>query len=99
MKLSSNEVIKTMAEVLNEVAAERMQQIEKYGHQEELEDKDLLAILVEEVGEAAQALQKGSAAAKATDADDLYEEVIQIAAVATKWAETLKGYFPKGAGL
>lgn len=49
-----------------------------------------LAILVEVVGEVAQAIQQGSVASKDTDADDLYTELIHVAAVASAIAEQVR---------
>jgi NTP pyrophosphatase (non-canonical NTP hydrolase) len=91
-KLYTDQIVKTMNVVMDDVVAERWRQVETYGHQTEKTNSDWLAILVEEVGEAAQALQKGSASAKETDAGNLYEEVVQAAAVCLKWAETIRGY-------
>lgn len=89
-------VITGMENVLLDVAKERGRQIRLYGHQQK-NNSEWLAVLVEEVGEAAQAMQKDTEAAKDTDADDLYKELVQVAAVAVKWAEVVKGY--KGGSL
>jgi NTP pyrophosphatase (non-canonical NTP hydrolase) len=94
-QLKANEVIKTMTLVLEDVAEERVRQMNKYGHQEESTYQDWLTRIVEELGEIAQAMQKGHEAAKPTDADNLYEEIIQTAALCTKFAEVVRGYFPK----
>lgn len=91
-KLYTDTVLKTMNQVIDDVAAERWRQIELYGHQEGSTNQDWLTRVVEEVGEAAQAMQNGEHAAKETDADNLYEEVVQAAALLVKWAETLRGY-------
>jgi NTP pyrophosphatase (non-canonical NTP hydrolase) len=91
-KLEESQVMLTMNEVIDDVINERLRQIEKYGHQEGSTSQDWLTRIIEEIGEAAQALQKGTAAAKNTDADNLYEEVVQAGALCVKWAETLKGY-------
>lgn len=72
--------------VLDDISSERISQYAKWGHQQH-DYPTWLTILVEEVGEAAQAIQKGSIAYKSTDADDLYKELIQVAAVATAIAE------------
>lgn len=69
-----------------EVVKERLRQNVMYGEQN-LDNGQFLAVLMEEVGEVAQALQEGSREHKPTDASDLYEELIQVAAVAQKWAE------------
>lgn len=75
-----------MYKVNEEVYDERIRQMVKWGKQKHDNGK-WLAILVEEVGEAAQAMQQGSASSKETDASDLYEELIHTAAVASAWAE------------
>lgn len=72
--------------VLDDISSERINQVAKWGHQQH-DYPTWLTILVEEVGEVAQAIQKGSVAYKSTDADDLYKELIQAAAVATAIAE------------
>jgi NTP pyrophosphatase (non-canonical NTP hydrolase) len=94
-KLTANEVVKTNAKVVDDMVAERWRQIELYGHQEDSTPQDWLTRIVEELGEVAQALQKSSAAAKDTDADDLYEEIIQTGALCMKFAEVVRGYFRK----
>ncbi|RDW17064.1 hypothetical protein CWR48_15595 [Oceanobacillus arenosus] len=72
--------------VLNAIHKERERQIAKWGKQ--VHDYPYwYAILGEEFGEVGQAIQKGSAAHKSTDASDLYTELIQVAAVATAIAE------------
>ncbi|GKV55997.1 hypothetical protein NCCP2222_19440 [Sporosarcina sp. NCCP-2222] len=78
-----------MCEVNDDVLQERMQQNEKWGLQR-YDYGYWLAILVEEVGEVAQAIQQGSVASKETDADDLYTELIHVAAVASAIAEQVK---------
>lgn len=72
--------------VLNDINNERARQKLKWGVQHHGYPV-WLTILVEEVGEVAQAMQKGSQAYKQSDADDLYKELIQVAAVATAIAE------------
>lgn len=76
----------SMLEVNEQVFEERARQNDKWGRQNH-ENGRWLAILVEEVGEVAQAMQQGSAASKETDADNLYEELIHVAAVASAFAE------------
>ncbi|MFC3883775.1 hypothetical protein ACFOU2_09785 [Bacillus songklensis] len=49
-----------------------------------------LQILVEEVGEVAQAMQAQKGWGKESDADDLYTELIHVAAVAVAIAEQVK---------
>lgn len=76
--------------VMNDVWAERERQNRKWGIQHHAYPY-WLTILVEEVGEVAQAMQKGSVAYKSSDANDLYKELIQVAAVAVAIAEHVKG--------
>jgi|SRR5690625_1366797 len=71
---------------INDISRERDRQLHSWGEQH-LGYPVWLTILVEEVGEVAQAMQKGSQAYKQSDADDLYKELIQVAAVATAIAE------------
>lgn len=76
-------------EVSEDVDQELLRQRNLYGVQRHL-DNDWLPILGEEFGEVCQALQKDTTAAKETDADDLYKELVQVAAVAISWAAHLK---------
>lgn len=79
----------TMRKVNSDVLIERERQNEKWG----LQRHDYgywLAILGEEFGEVCQAIQQGSVASKDTDADDLYTELIHVAAVASAIAEQVK---------
>jgi NTP pyrophosphatase (non-canonical NTP hydrolase) len=76
-------------DVLSAVDKERTRQIELYGNQK-LSMGDLLKVLVEEVGEIAQAMQKESPWGKDSDAGDLYEEFIHAAAVCVKGAELVR---------
>jgi NTP pyrophosphatase (non-canonical NTP hydrolase) len=80
---------KPINDVLVEVGLERMRQDAKWGVQRHSYGA-WLAILVEEVGEVAQAMQKGMVSQKDTDADDLFKELIQVAAVASAIAEQIK---------
>ena len=50
---------------------------------------DKLAVLMEEVGEVARAMSEASGAANDKHGVHLREELIQVAAVATAWAESL----------
>jgi NTP pyrophosphatase (non-canonical NTP hydrolase) len=68
------------------VFEERLRQNNLWGHQRHSLGT-WLAILVEEVGEVAEAMQKGMVSQKDTDADDLYTELIHVAAVASAMAE------------
>lgn len=72
--------------VADDVLDERARQNIKWGKQNHPYTV-WLAILMEEVGEVAQAMQEGSAHHKESDASDLYSELIQVAAVATAIAE------------
>lgn len=78
--------LKTRTKVLNDIQDERDKQISKWGHQYH-DYATWYTILGEEFGEVGQAIQKGSVAHKKTDADDLYKELIQVAAVVTAIAE------------
>lgn len=69
-----------------EVMDERHRQNEKWGIQRHT-DGDWLKILVEEVGELAQAMQLGGVSSKPTDAQNKLTEVLQVAAVAQAIAE------------
>lgn len=80
--------MKTTKEVLAHVEQERINQMVK--HPEEQALAEMFIVLVEEVGEVAQALQSGEKWAKMTDKNDLYRELIQVAAVACKMAEKIK---------
>ncbi|MFS0822148.1 MazG-like family protein [Bacillus sp. 1P02SD] len=75
--------------VINDVALERLRQNSKWGKQRH----DLgtwLQILIEEVGEVAQAMQASKGWGKDTDAQDLYNELIQVSAVAVAIAEQIR---------
>lgn len=68
------------------VLNERLRQNRKWGEQRH----DLgtwLQILIEEVGEVAQAMQTHKGWGKDTDASNLYEELIHVSAVASAIAE------------
>jgi NTP pyrophosphatase (non-canonical NTP hydrolase) len=72
--------------VVNGIMKERVRQDEKWGRQRH-DYGTWLQILVEEVGEVAQAMQTKKGWGKLSDADDLYKELIHVAAVATAIAE------------
>lgn len=78
-----------MPQTLKDVKAERYRQNEKWGLQRH-NYGDWLIILGEEFGEVCQAMQTGFTSQKASDADDLYKELIQVAAVAVAIAEQVK---------
>jgi len=76
--------------VLTDVNVERFRQDQKWGIQRH-DYGTWLAILTEEVGEVAQAMQAqlGLVSSKATDAQNLYNELIHVAAVAVAIAEQI----------
>lgn len=75
--------------VILDVMSERIRQIKKWGIQRH-EYGEWLKILIEEVGEVAQAMQSGAKWSKETDSSNLYNELIQVAAVACSIAEQVK---------
>lgn len=75
--------------ILLDIDDERNRQNHKWGKQRHDNGK-WLQILVEEVGEVAQAMQKENGWGKDTDASDLYTELIHVAAVAVSIAEQVK---------
>lgn len=78
-----------MQEVNTDVLQERVKQNMKWGIQRHGHG-DWLMILTEEVGEVAEAMQKAKGWGKPSDAEDLYEELIHVAAVASAIAEQVK---------
>lgn len=78
-----------MLDVLEDVHGERFKQYDKWGKQRH-KHGTWLAILGEEFGEVCEAMQKGLVSEKETDADNLYKELIQVAAVAVAIAEQVK---------
>ncbi|WP_218825864.1 MazG-like family protein [Priestia aryabhattai] len=80
-----------MVEINKDVLQERVSQNTKWGHQRHPMGA-WLAILAEEFGEVSQAMQSklGLTSMKDSDADDLYKELIQVAAVASAIAEQVK---------
>jgi len=72
--------------VLNQIVNERLKQDAMWGKQRH-DRGTWLAILMEEVGEVAQAMQVNQSWGKKTDAGDLYAELVQVAAVAVAIAE------------
>jgi NTP pyrophosphatase (non-canonical NTP hydrolase) len=77
---------KVINDQLNEIGFERLRQGAKWGLQRH-DYGTWLQILVEEVGEVAQAMQTKRGWGKLSDADDLYKELIHVAAVAAAIAE------------
>jgi NTP pyrophosphatase (non-canonical NTP hydrolase) len=78
-------------DTLFDVGLERERQDQKWGLQRHCWGK-WLGILGEEFGEVCQAINRINfpTDAKETDADDLYEELIQVAAVAVAIAEHVR---------
>ena len=83
-----NEGEKTLSKeyIYNEITQEREFQDQKWGVQTHLSDYVWTTILVEEVGEAAQEVQKDK---NSFEIIKLRDELIQVAAVAVAWAEAL----------
>ncbi|MDO6448106.1 MazG-like family protein [Oceanobacillus profundus] len=82
------DTLNNRTKIINDINNERNRQNLKWGKQ--VHDYSYwYAILGEEFGEVGQAIQKGSVAHKSTDADNLYKELIQVAAVATAMAEQI----------
>lgn len=73
--------------VINDIHQERSRQ--EYLHPEEYSLPNLFIALGEEFGEVAEALQANLRlpGVKATDKQDLYKELIEVAAVAVRMAE------------
>ena len=69
-------------EVLDDIVAERQRQDEKWGADRELGSTTWHVILSEEFGECANAFLED-------DMESLYAEIIQTAAVAVAWLETM----------
>lgn len=80
-----------MTEINNDVYAERIKQNAKWGNQRH-NIGVWLAILGEEFGEVCEASQSylKLVSTKDTDANNLYKELIQVAAVASAIAEQVK---------
>ena len=72
--------------VLTDIDSERSRQDDKWGIQRH-DNGTWLQILIEEVGEVAQAMQKNKEWGKETDAGNLYTELIHVSAVAAAIAE------------
>jgi len=72
--------------VLSQIVNERLKQDAMWGKQRH-DHGTWLAILVEEVGEVSQAMQVNQSWGKKSDAGDLYNELVQVAAVAVAIAE------------
>ncbi|MGM0776939.1 MAG: hypothetical protein ACQEXE_10315 [Bacillota bacterium] len=72
--------------VLAAINNERIRQDNKWGKQRH-DHGTWLIILMEEIGEVAEAMQKDKGWGKESDASDLYGELIQMAAVSVAIAE------------
>lgn len=91
MKPISFDVPEFRMDVLKDVAFERIKQEQlrvagKFSHtcaSQQLKDGQKLAVLVEEVGEVAKAINESSGS------DSLRNELIQVAAVAIAWVESI----------
>ena len=83
----------TMLSIFEELRAERQRQEEKFGDNSmaspSLSDLQRLAILVEEVGEVAHALNEAALSPQDRSAwlVEMRRELIQVAAVAVAWCE------------
>lgn len=82
---------------LEHVSEERTEQIKLWGNQDHHSNEEFLAILMEEVGEAAQEVndlrereRDMSASPARVHYESLYEELIQVAAVAVAHAEAVR---------
>lgn len=75
-------------QILNDIRAERARQDAKWGADRSQHPAIWHAILSEEVGEVAQEVLETTFAGASTD--HLYEELIQVAAVAVAWAEAVQ---------
>ncbi len=71
--------------IMGLVAAERLVQDKKWGSQRDLSHPTWACILMEEVGESAEAILEH-------DDRQLFDEIIQIAAVTVAWAESMVPY-------
>lgn len=91
--MNQMEKMKNRTTIINSINDERKRQISIWGKQYH-DNGTWLKILVEEVGEVAQAMQTDLGWGKNTDASDLYRELIQVAAVACAMAEQIKEESP-----
>lgn len=91
MPYQQERIKELMLEVSQDVFMERFRQNEKWGIQRH-DIGTWIAILGEEFGEVCQAAQSrlGLVSVKETDSNNLYEECIHVAAVASAIAEQLK---------
>lgn len=89
MEIANPLATELMIKVNADVIQERLNQNIKWGHQRH-SNGDWLKILIEEVGEVAQAMQTEKGWGKESDAQDLYKELIHTSAVASAMAEQVK---------
>lgn len=82
----NSQYMELISKVSEDVKAERFRQNSIYGHQRHAYGT-WLAILAEEFGEVAQAMQVGWGWGKASDSDDLYKELTHVSAVSSAFAE------------
>lgn len=75
--------------VLEDLLSERLKQLSRRGVQR-VTDMDWLVYAAEEMGEVAQAIQRGNGEGKPTDAENKYEEWIHLACVSIQAAEQVK---------
>lgn len=87
--MNLEKTLELMNAISKDVYKERVKQNAKWGVQRH-HYGTWLAILGEEFGEVCEAMQKGLVSEKKSDADDLYTELIQVAAVACAIAEQVK---------
>jgi len=79
-----------LEEVFEAIKAERQHQDDKWGVQAHPINPMWSAILSEEVGEASQALLGAIYHPNSLTRSHLFEELIQVAAVATAWAQKVR---------
>ena len=80
-----------LSDIFEDVSDEGQRAREKFGEQGHLTDLEWQSILLEEVGEAAMLVTKGSVrpATDSIDPKQLRAELVQIAAVTMRWIRTL----------
>ena len=74
--------------LLGDVLNERMSQHDTWGEQNH-DDSLWLAVLMEEVGEAATAVVSAAAHGEHREVGRLRDELVQVAAVAVQWVEAI----------
>jgi len=86
-KLLDHPLVQSINRAYESIVTERLEQHEQWGDQSGHPDTVWLAILTEEVGEAAQAVLHNRFEGKA--AGTLRDELVQVAAVAMAWIEAV----------